>query len=131
VFSEHKNAGLKFQPRPIILYGLTYYVVVKKRCDNNRLLTVDKYIIKFMTNELEDWRGRINELDRQLVQILEKRFAIVEKIADYKRVHGLPVRDEKREAELVNMISQNTKLNPHFISDLYEAIFANSYLIEQ
>ncbi|NTW22780.1 chorismate mutase [Candidatus Falkowbacteria bacterium] len=84
-----------------------------------------------MNNGLEGWRKEINELDRQLIRTLEARFRVVEKIAGYKRTNGLPVRDEKREQELLALLAEDTSLSPQFLRDLYAVIFANSYLIEQ
>ncbi len=84
-----------------------------------------------MTNDLDGWRGQINELDRQLLKTLEARFRVVEKIAEYKKEHGLPVRDEQRETELIAMLARETSLSPEFLRELYSAIFAYSYLIEQ
>lgn len=84
-----------------------------------------------MSDDLAGWREQINLLDEQLIRILEERFAIVEKIADYKKANNLPVRDQQREEVLVNKISQSTKLSPQFINDLYLVLFNYSYLIEQ
>jgi chorismate mutase len=84
-----------------------------------------------MTNDLDGWRSQINELDRQLLKTLEARFQVVERIAAYKKEHGLPVRDEQREAALIEMLSRETSLSPDFLKGLYSAIFAYSYLIEQ
>jgi chorismate mutase len=84
-----------------------------------------------MSKDLSDWREQINLLDQKLIAILEERFAVVEKIADFKRANQLPVRDKSREEELIGRISVQTKLSSEFIRDLYQTLFNYSYLIEQ
>ena len=51
-------------------------------------------------NSLEEARKEINEIDRQMAELFEKRMKVCAEIGRYKRQRGLPVRDEGREAEL-------------------------------
>ena len=46
-------------------------------------------------------RAMIDALDRDLLQIMAKRMALVAEIAAYKRLHGLKIRDASRERELL------------------------------
>ena len=46
-------------------------------------------------------RAMVDALDRDLLQIAARRMAIVGEIAEYKRQHGLHVRDPQRERELL------------------------------
>jgi chorismate mutase/prephenate dehydrogenase len=46
-------------------------------------------------------RAMIDALDRDLLQIMAKRMALVAEVAAYKRVHGLKIRDARREQELL------------------------------
>jgi chorismate mutase/prephenate dehydrogenase len=43
----------------------------------------------------------IDALDRDLLQIMAKRMALVAEVAAYKRLHGLKIRDASRERELL------------------------------
>ena len=46
-------------------------------------------------------RAMIDALDRDLLQIMAKRMALVAEVAAYKRLHGLKIRDAIRERELL------------------------------
>jgi chorismate synthase len=50
---------------------------------------------------LHGLRGKIDAVDRQLIQLLAMRTEISEEIGQYKREKGLHIRDEKRERELM------------------------------
>ena len=51
-------------------------------------------------SELETAREEINDIDRQMAELFEKRMEISAMIGEYKRKNSLPVRDAKREREL-------------------------------
>lgn len=50
---------------------------------------------------LSELRAQIDALDRDMLQLLAHRMAVVEQIADHKRHSGLPVRDRTREREII------------------------------
>jgi len=50
---------------------------------------------------LEDLRQRMNELDRQLIQLVAERKALSEEVARVKRATGKPTRDYEREREVI------------------------------
>ena len=52
-------------------------------------------------NELEEARKIINEVDREMAALFEKRMYASELVAKYKREHGLSILDETREKEVV------------------------------
>ena len=47
--------------------------------------------------ELNDYRIEIDEIDRQIVDLFQRRMRVAEKIAEFKMEQGLPVLDEARE----------------------------------
>ena len=51
--------------------------------------------------ELESSRQEINEIDAEMARLFEARMKASAEIAEYKREHGLSVRDPSREAELI------------------------------
>lgn len=51
--------------------------------------------------KLEEARGIINEADKELAQLFEKRMKACAMVADYKKEHGLSVKDEAREEQLI------------------------------
>lgn len=54
--------------------------------------------------ELKRLRGEIDRVDAQLVALLNERLRLVDEIGAVKRAQALPVRDEKREAELLERV---------------------------
>ena len=55
---------------------------------------------------LTDYRNRIDEIDRILLNTLEERMRIAEEIAKFKVNNGLPINDPDREAELLGKIEE-------------------------
>ncbi len=53
-------------------------------------------------NDLELSRKTISRVDAEMARLFEERMHACEKIAGYKREHGLSVRDPAREAELIS-----------------------------
>ena len=49
--------------------------------------------------ELSDYRARIDQIDRQLVELFAQRMNTAAGIAAYKKEHGLPVLDPVRERD--------------------------------
>jgi chorismate mutase len=50
---------------------------------------------------LESLRAQIDDCDRQIIELLGRRFELVREIGIYKANHNLPIVDEVREAELL------------------------------
>lgn len=55
--------------------------------------------------ELKDFRIQLDEIDAQLVALFCRRMEISRQIGAYKRGKGLPVRDEAREALLLDRVA--------------------------
>lgn len=51
--------------------------------------------------ELDRARTEINNIDKEIVSLLEKRFNIVNEIGCYKRKHNLPIYDKNRENQVI------------------------------
>ncbi len=77
--------------------------------------------------EIKDLRDKIDSIDAELVRLYAERMAVSSQIADYKREHGLPVLDHKRERELLAKISAlaGPELE-RYARVLYESILATS-----
>lgn len=73
---------------------------------------------------MEEYRKEINSIDEELVKLLERRFNVVLKIGKYKKEHGLPVYDEKREKMVIeNCVRRlENKSYSHNIEDVYKKI---------
>jgi|SRR5579872_6777132 len=56
---------------------------------------------------LVEWRVRINELDRRLLDLLNERTRVVEEIGRVKRECGMPIYEPKREEEVLRNIAEH------------------------
>lgn len=52
-------------------------------------------------SELDILRGSIDEVDRQIVSLFERRMAITQQVGEYKKSVGMPVMDADREREVI------------------------------
>lgn len=52
-------------------------------------------------SELDDYRKTIDELDKKITELFEKRMDVVLKVGEYKKKNNLPVLDESREKEVI------------------------------
>ena len=51
--------------------------------------------------DLKELRVQIDEIDRQMVELFDRRMRIAAGVAAYKKENGLPILDEKRENEVI------------------------------
>ena len=54
------------------------------------------------TRSLAELRAMIDALDRELLQVMAQRMALVAQVAAYKRLHGLRIRDPQREHQVLD-----------------------------
>lgn len=77
--------------------------------------------------ELNDLRLQIDEIDRSLIALLEKRMDVATAVADYKLAHGLPVLDTAREQEKYASIrAQSRPETAEYIVRIFTSILAES-----
>lgn len=50
---------------------------------------------------LDDYRKSIDELDKKITELFEKRMDVVLKVGEYKKKNGLPIFDKKREDAVI------------------------------
>ena len=50
---------------------------------------------------LDDYRKNIDELDKKITELFEKRMDIVLKVGEYKKKNGVPIFDKNRENEVI------------------------------
>ena len=71
--------------------------------------------------ELEKSRQIINETDKEMAILFEKRMAAVKQVAEYKKLHGLQVLDTQREQDVINRnvnAFQNEELKSYYANFL-------------
>lgn len=74
-------------------------------------------------NVLTDERTKIDGIDRELVRLFCERLASVAAIGEYKKGHGLPVRDEKREKEHTETLCALCPEHKQEIASLFETVY--------
>jgi monofunctional chorismate mutase len=58
--------------------------------------------------DLNECRGEIDRVDRQLLGLFEERMEICREVARYKKARGLPVLDASREEAVLEALAQKT-----------------------
>ena len=51
--------------------------------------------------ELNELRNQIDQIDKEMAVLFEKRMKIVKQIGEYKKENNLPILDKKREEEVI------------------------------
>ena len=75
-----------------------------------------------MDQELEKLRKEIDETDKKIVALIEKRVEIARKIGSLKRENGIPVSDAAREKEVLDNVSKSAGRDKGFVKSLYRSI---------
>jgi len=83
--------------------------------------------------ELEKLRQEIDEIDKEMTALFEKRMEIAKKIAEYKQNNNLPIFDESREKEVIkkNIEKLNNKDLANELKEFYSTIFRLSKDIQK
>src|SRR5262245_33518880 len=81
---------------------------------------------------IDDWRKRINELDRELLRLLNERAQIALKVGESKKEAGVSLCDHTREKEVVERMcaANEGPLDDRAIIELYRAIIHESRRIQ-
>ncbi len=83
--------------------------------------------------DLNNARIEINNIDKEIVHLLEKRFNVVTEIGQYKKENNLSVYDEVREKTVVKNCISNLE-NKNYskgIEDIYRQIMNSSKELEK
>ena len=81
-----------------------------------------------MTNELDNLRVKINNIDNELIKLLNDRMNISIEIGEYKKSKNMKVFDKEREENLLNKLIEinnqtiDKKIDEEFIKDLWDKI---------
>ena len=97
----------------------------------SRIFLYDKHGNDMSYNALDTVRERITALDSELLTLLSERRKLTNEVAETKIKHHIPVRDQKREEQLlVRLIKegQNIGLDPHYVTQIFHVIIEDSVL---
>lgn len=83
--------------------------------------------------ELQDLRTTLNEMDRELVSLLNKRFEISRQVGEAKKISGKPILDLKREEEILERNREWLAGSPNTeaVELIFRAIFEVSRDIQE
>ncbi|MEW5974463.1 MAG: chorismate mutase [Acidobacteriota bacterium] len=83
--------------------------------------------------DLADWRKRIDEIDKQLAELLCERSRCVIEIGKIKRQQNLPLYDPEREQKILDRVASNNPgpLESKALQRLFERIIDESRRVER
>ena len=83
--------------------------------------------------DIDSARVQINEIDKEIVSYLEKRFNLVLQIGKYKSENNLPIYDEEREKNVKEncIMFLNNRQYAKCIEDIYNQIMESSKELQQ
>lgn len=79
---------------------------------------------------LKRLRAEIDDLDREILSLLERRFAITSAIGQWKKAQGQSTIDPQRETEIISKITalaQSKNLPATQVKNIFKAILRLSY----
>jgi len=82
---------------------------------------------------IEDWRRKIDEIDRKLVELLNERSKCAIEIGKIKRAQNQRVYDPEREQEILRRVKEANSgpLDSHGLQRLFERIIDECRQIER
>ncbi|OGF21465.1 chorismate mutase [Candidatus Falkowbacteria bacterium RBG_13_39_14] len=80
---------------------------------------------------LDELRKEIDNIDREIFLLLKKRFDVVKKVGEYKKKNNLPIRDLKREGEIIRRKAREMGMDEEFVEEVYRILFSEAYRIQQ
>jgi chorismate mutase len=82
-----------------------------------------------VTQNLEELRKEIDNIDDEIISLLSKRKGMSKKIAEIKKELNKPIFDKDREQQIIGRLKEKSKekgLDENFIISLYGLILKNS-----
>lgn len=76
--------------------------------------------------DLGQIRTSIDQVDQDLVELLNRRFDLVDKVGLYKYIEGLEIENKDRESNIKDRLISDYGLKDEAILDIFEEIFAVS-----
>ena len=74
--------------------------------------------------DVSDWRKRINEVDRRILDLLNERVGYVLRLAPLKRQGNIPVHEPRREEEVLSKLRERNggPLSDEAVCRVFEAV---------
>ena len=83
--------------------------------------------------DISDWRKKIDEIDRRLVELLNERARCAAEIGRIKRQNGLPIHEPHREQEVLRHVLEANQgpLTNEAIQRVFERIVEEGRTLQQ
>ncbi len=78
---------------------------------------------------IEELRAEIDKLNKEIVKLLAKRIEVAGEIAEYKKLHGLPIRVPEREKAVIENVKEMAResgLDEKMIEDVFWKIIEHT-----
>ncbi|GMO12966.1 MAG: hypothetical protein Ta2E_01790 [Mycoplasmoidaceae bacterium] len=84
-------------------------------------------------NKLDNYRVKINAIDKKIVSDLIKRFEIVNKISLYKKINNIPITNTGREQIVLEYVKSfaSNNLKPEMIEAIFKEIIKQSKISQK
>ncbi|WP_379968113.1 bifunctional 3-deoxy-7-phosphoheptulonate synthase/chorismate mutase [Ectobacillus sp. sgz5001026] len=85
------------------------------------------------THELDNLRNKVDEINLQLLQLLNERAMVVQKIGEQKKVHGVKRFDPVRERQVLDIIAENNEgpFETSTLQHIFKTIFKASLELQE
>ncbi|MDY7036214.1 MAG: chorismate mutase [Thermodesulfobacteriota bacterium] len=84
-------------------------------------------------DRMEEFRESINKIDKQIIELLGRRFGVCRNVAEYKKANNIPMMQPSRVTEVkekCSTLAVANSVDPTFIRKLYEFIIKEACRIE-
>lgn len=81
--------------------------------------------------DLKEIRNQINKIDKEIIDLLEKRFDLSKKVRAYKIYHNKKIYDPVREKEILKKIKDNNPKYGKYFVEIYQEIMDQSKNIQK
>jgi chorismate mutase-like protein len=71
---------------------------------------------------MSDFRQRIDDIDRKIIELLSERFTVVREVGLFKRQHGIPVMQPERVRSVLEnraLQAEQSGLSPELVRQLW------------
>ncbi|MCO6541727.1 MAG: MFS transporter [Lactobacillus sp.] len=91
------------------------------------LISITSWAV-YTPSSLNQERKRINQIDQHIIHLLNQRFDTVKAIGNLKQQQQLPILDQERENDILNLVAQKSCHPEHtqYMQIIYQSIMANS-----
>ncbi len=84
---------------------------------------------KVFDTEIKKLRDNIDDIDRQILDLISRRLTQVQEVVALKKAHNIPVYHPAREEDLISRLrgqATSSGIDPDFMEELYRVILRNS-----